>query len=221
MNGWPSRSRASATSPASTAARIRLDEQTSPCQVDRLDPGDRRSRYSSPSISRRSTSPARAIAEAEVVADHGMTDAEPAGQHVVDELLGRLLAQLPREGEREQVLDAQLGEQARLDAERRQARRRVVRRQDLARMRLEGDHAERRAEHPGPLAGRSRSGRDDRDGRHRNCRSPRPRPTRRAPGSSSPGGSACRLMPTCRRGCKEALGRGPSGARHRHGSLMA
>ena len=52
------------------------------------------------------------------------------------------------------MLDAQFGEQPRLDAERREAWRCRVRRQDLARVGLEGDHAERRALGPGLLARR-------------------------------------------------------------------
>ena len=92
------------------------------------------------------------MAEAEVVADHDLAHAEPAREHVVDELGGRLLPEMLGEGEREQMLDAELGEQPRLDPEGREPGRRLLRRQDLARMRLEGDHTERRAEGSGLLA---------------------------------------------------------------------
>jgi hypothetical protein len=84
------------------------------------------------------------VAETEIEADHDVAHAEAAGQHVVHELLGRLAQQVFVEGEREQVRDAELGQQARLDPKRREARRRAVGRQDLARMGLEGDHAKRR-----------------------------------------------------------------------------
>ena len=92
------------------------------------------------------------VAEAEVLADHDLARAEPAREHVVDELGGGLLAEVVGEGEREQILDPELGQEPRLDPERREPGRRLVGGQDLARVRLEGDHPERRAERPRLLA---------------------------------------------------------------------
>lgn len=92
------------------------------------------------------------VAEAEVGADHHVARAEPAGEDVVDELLRRLPHQERGEREREQVLDPELGQEARLDPEGGQPGRRARRGQDLARVRLEGDHAERRAQRPRLLA---------------------------------------------------------------------
>ncbi len=90
------------------------------------------------------------VAEAKVEADHDVADAEPAREHVVDEALGRFGHQMPIERQDVQVIDPEPGQEARLDPQRGQSRRRLLRRQDLARMRLEGDHAERRAEVAGP-----------------------------------------------------------------------
>jgi hypothetical protein len=59
----------------------------------------------------------------------------------VYELLGRLAHQVFIEGEREQMLDAEFGQKARLDPKRREPGWRPVGGQHLARVRFEGDHA--------------------------------------------------------------------------------
>ena len=94
------------------------------------------------------------VSEAKVEADHHVAHAEPARQHVVHELLGRLAHEMLVEGEREQLADAEFLQDAYLGPEWRQAGRRLVGSKHLARMRLEGDHAERRPELSRPLARR-------------------------------------------------------------------
>ena len=90
MKGWPSRSPASADvagarRPRGSGSRSRPRPARRPARS-----GSRRSRTPRPARERRGVACAL-VAEAEVVADHGVPDAEPAGQHVVDERLGLLV----------------------------------------------------------------------------------------------------------------------------------
>ena len=97
-------------------------------------------------------------AKHEVVADHHMGRLQPLAQHLDHEGFGALAGQLGVEMQYEQVVDADRLEMADPDAERRQAEGRLARREELARMRLEGEHRQAGAE----LAGAARRGADHR-----------------------------------------------------------
>ncbi len=77
------------------------------------------------------------VPEAEVLADRDLTGTERADEHVVDELRGGALGELGVEGDHDQLLDTQLGEQLGLALERRQQLRRVLRRDHRDGMGLE------------------------------------------------------------------------------------
>ena len=136
MNGWARRSRcqrhlAGRDRGAHAARRADLA-----LPGDRLDPADVEAVVQA-QRSQHLDVAGPPVAEAEILADHDLAHAEPAREHVVDELDRRLLAQMLGEGEREQLLDPELGQQPRLDPERGQPGRRLLGRQHLARMRLE------------------------------------------------------------------------------------
>src|SRR5690606_15924519 len=79
---------------------------------------------------------AAAVAEAEVVTDDHVTRVETRDQQPLDELLRREPAKLAK-ARAEELVDARRVEQLEALAEARQARRRIVRREHLARRRLE------------------------------------------------------------------------------------
>src|SRR6185437_5777328 len=79
------------------------------------------------------------MAEDEIIAHHRMAEAQPADQHLVDEGLGAALGEIAIEMEREQQIDAERLDAPRLHAEGGQAKGRVLRPEDAARMRLEGE----------------------------------------------------------------------------------
>jgi hypothetical protein len=82
------------------------------------------------------------LAEAEIVADHHMGDAEAVHQHVRDEDIRRAPDHVGIEGQHEGGIDAEILQVPHLDAERRQAEMRFVGLEEAPRMRLEGQHAE-------------------------------------------------------------------------------
>jgi hypothetical protein len=80
-----------------------------------------------------------AMAEDEIVADDRLAQAEPADQHLADEILGAQRGEFEVEMKIVEQRDAEAGQQLGLDAKGRQAKRRGARLEDAARMRLEGE----------------------------------------------------------------------------------
>ena len=89
----------------------------------------------------------RALAEAEVLADRHVLGAEPADQHVLDELLGALLGEPAVERDHHQLLDAEPGDQVALDRERVEQLGRRLRVDHRQRVRVEGQHRVAAADH--------------------------------------------------------------------------
>ncbi|MNN39238.1 hypothetical protein D3C81_1532680 [compost metagenome] len=82
-----------------------------------------------------------ALAEAEIVADLQMLDAEPLDQDLANELPGGQLAQAAVEGQAQHPVDAGLAQQFELLAQAADAPRGLVRGKEFARLRLEDHHA--------------------------------------------------------------------------------
>ncbi len=140
----PSSVAARATSPASSARRIAVDDTAArspcasatilsitatakPCRSPGLDEEGRRARP--------------ALAEVEVVAHHGRRDAEPAHQHVRHEVLGAERREAGVEAAHHHAVDrAEPAQRQRLGGRRRDAEDRGRAREIVARMRLEGQH---------------------------------------------------------------------------------
>ena len=91
-----------------------------------------------------------ARAEAEIVADLDPARAQPALQDAHDEILGRGFRKVVVETTDLHAVDAGSTQQFELFAQRSQARGRLIRGEELARMRLEGHHARGQ---PAPLRG--------------------------------------------------------------------
>jgi hypothetical protein len=94
-------------------------------------------------------------AEAEVVADDQMPDAQRADQHLLDERFGAQGGEGGVEVADVAQVDAVVGEQFEFFAQRGQARRRRFRGEELARVRLEREHGSRQA---GVRRGRRQAG---------------------------------------------------------------
>ena len=86
-----------------------------------------------------------ALAELEIAADDNAACAQPIDQHVHDKFLRALRRHLGIESEREHRIDALLGKETRLGAERREAKRFAAGPKKFLRMRLEGEHGQRGA----------------------------------------------------------------------------
>ncbi len=87
-----------------------------------------------------------ALAEAEIIADDQMPHRQPAHQNVLDELAGGMRRELAVEAADMDPVDAAFGEQFELVAQAGQARRRLLRREEFARMRFEGEHRRRQGQ---------------------------------------------------------------------------
>ena len=87
------------------------------------------------------------VAEAEVLPDRDLASPRAADEHVVDELLRPLGGERAVERDHHQLAHAEAGDQVGLDVERGQQLRRGVGRDDLARVRLEGEHGVGAADH--------------------------------------------------------------------------
>ena len=96
---------------------------------------------------------AAARAEGEVVAAHDVARAQPRQQHVVDEGVGRQGRERLVEVLRQHGLHAVLAQQPDLCRRQGEAERAGVGHEEAARMRLEGERDQRRAQRPGPFAG--------------------------------------------------------------------
>ncbi len=92
------------------------------------------------------------MAEAEVLAGRDRHHAQPADEDLGDERLGRQPHQLRPEAQHVEVLHAEVAQELRLARERREAGRRAFGIEQLARVRLEGDHTERCRALPGERA---------------------------------------------------------------------
>jgi hypothetical protein len=86
------------------------------------------------------------LAKVEVVADHDVAGGERAGDDPLDEVVGFDAGQRRIEGQDDGEVEPEALEQPELVLEGRQAEMRLVRLKELARMRLEQDHAGRCAE---------------------------------------------------------------------------
>ncbi len=89
----------------------------------------------------------RLVPEAEVLADRHLRGAERADEHVVDELARRASGEVGVEGDHDQLLHAERGDQLGLARERGQQLGRVLRRDHRHGMRVEGEHAVGAADH--------------------------------------------------------------------------
>src|SRR5712671_1582645 len=105
---------------------------------DRTDYGDAEMQIRAARLEQRRRA-APLVAEDEIVADDGVAHAEIADEHGLDEILCALRGEGEVEMQREQQIDAERLEVPRLGAERRQAKGRVVRPENTAGMRLEGE----------------------------------------------------------------------------------
>ena len=81
------------------------------------------------------------LAEEEVVADDDVAHAEPVDQHVRDEVVGRQVGERRIEGEHDREVEAEAFEQRELAFERREVEVRLRGLEELARVRLEDQHA--------------------------------------------------------------------------------
>jgi hypothetical protein len=81
--------------------------------------------------------------EAEIVADDKVAYGKASRQDAFDELLGGQRGQLVVEATDMDAVDPAFGEQLEFVAQTGQTRRRLIRREQLARMRLEGEHGRR------------------------------------------------------------------------------
>jgi hypothetical protein len=95
---------------------------------------------------------------------------EASHQDAFDELLGGQGRQLPVEATDMDAVDAAFGEQLEFVAQAGQTRGRLIRREQFARMRLEGEHRRRQARVRAPWPSIRQAAHDGRDARHRNCR---------------------------------------------------
>src|SRR6202161_419965 len=89
----------------------------------------------------------RLVPEAEVLADRDLLGAERADEHLLDELVGRALCEGRVEWDHDELLHAERGDQLGLARRRRQQFRRVLRRDDRDRMRIEAQHGVRAGDH--------------------------------------------------------------------------
>jgi hypothetical protein len=139
------------------AARTRVEEQTAPSTSTG---GTAATRIPRGRAERRQQADVAgaAVAEAEVLARRDGPDAEPVGERVAHEVLGRLPHQPAVEAKRVEHVHAQLRRELGLAAQGRQPGGGRLGLDDLARVRLEGDDAQGRAE----LARERRGGGDHR-----------------------------------------------------------
>src|SRR5271168_4747019 len=103
--------------------------------LNRLDGGDAEAELA-PHLDQQGGGAAAAIAEDEIIADDGMTNAQPLDQDGAHEILGAARRQGEIETQAEQDLDAELPQELSLDSERGQAEGQPRRLKDAARMRL-------------------------------------------------------------------------------------
>ena len=162
---------APATSPCASSARTALEENTSPASATWATTVTPKP-CAAPARRSVSGSPRTALAEAEVVADHHMAHAQPLHQHAVDEGLRRQPGQGGVEAHHHRHIEPERLQQRQLARQRRQAEMRLVRLEELARMRLEHDGAGRPAAAAAPRRWPPRSAPGGRGARRRSCRSP-------------------------------------------------
>ncbi len=136
---------ASSTWPAASASRIAPEEMRRPSSSTAGTMSTAKCRRA-PSAASRSGVPARFLPKRKSIADGGARDAEPMQQDVVDEVLGRGLRQRGVEGQHDRAVEPGAGEQAQLGALVGQAEQRLLRPEEAARMRLEGQRRSRPAE---------------------------------------------------------------------------
>ena len=95
--------------------------------------------------------PRRVLAEMEVEADHGAGDGEAVDQNALDEVLGAEPRQRRVEGEHDRAVEPGRGQQPELGGLRGEVERGLVRAEERARMRLEGEHRRRPVRRLGAL----------------------------------------------------------------------
>jgi hypothetical protein len=140
--GRPSRRSARSMSPAASASRTaELDTRRPPKSTVGM--ASTTKRWSLPGLLQHGEIPAARLAEAEVVADDQVPHREAADQDLLDELFGGQARQLAIEAADMDAIDAAFRQQLELVAHAGKARRRLVRRKQFARMRLEGQHGRR------------------------------------------------------------------------------
>ena len=125
-------------------------------------------------------------AEMEIEADRDAGDREPLDQDALDEFLGAERRQRRVEAQHDRAVEPGRRQQPQLVALVGQPEQRLLRAEEAARMRLEGQRRRRPAERARRARARSRSPPGGRDARRRNCRWRPPRRAARWPGGVSP-----------------------------------